>query len=146
LQKRAWRRRQQAFCTYKIQSPWPGPDGGNGGRGGHIILKGNRNLWTLLHLRYFKNVLAENGEGGMKNNMSGRDWKDVYIEVPLGTIVKDEETGEQEAEIMDDGQEVIWVKGGKGAWVMPILQRLQTRHLNMHNPVCPVWKDGRFLN
>jgi GTP-binding protein len=91
-----------------------GPDGGNGGRGGHIVLKGNRNLWTLLHLRYFKNVLAENGEGGMKNNMSGRDGKDIYIEVPLGTIIRDEETGEKEAEIMDDGQEVIWLKGGKG--------------------------------
>jgi len=95
-------------------NPLAGPDGGNGGRGGHIILKGNRNLWTLLHLRYFKNVLAENGEGGMKNNMSGRDGKDFYIEVPLGTIIRDEETGEKEAEIMDDGQEVIWIKGGKG--------------------------------
>jgi len=95
-------------------NPLAGPDGGNGGRGGHIILKGNRNLWTLLHLRYFKNVLAENGEGGMKNNMSGRDGKDIYIEVPLGTIIRDEETGEKEAEIMDDGQEVIWIKGGKG--------------------------------
>src|SRR4026208_312980 len=93
-----------------------GPDGGNGGRGGHIILKGNRNLWTLLHLRYFKNVLAENGEGGMKNNMSGRDGKDIYIEVPLGTIVKDEATGEKEAEILEDGQEIIWIPGGKGGW------------------------------
>ena len=95
-------------------NPLAGPDGGNGGRGGHIILKGNRNLWTLLHLRYFKNVLAENGEGGMKNNMSGRDGKDIYIEVPLGTIVRDEATGEKEAEIMEDGQELIWIKGGKG--------------------------------
>jgi GTP-binding protein len=91
-----------------------GPDGGNGGRGAHIILKGNRNLWTLLHLRYFKNVLAENGEGGSKNNMSGKDGKDIIIEVPLGTIIRDEETGEQEAEILEDGQEVIWLKGGKG--------------------------------
>ena len=95
-------------------NPMAGPDGGNGGRGGHIILKGNRNLWTLLHLRYFKNVLAENGEGGMKNNMSGRDGKDIYIEVPLGTIVRDEATGEKEAEIMEDGQELVWMKGGKG--------------------------------
>lgn len=95
-------------------NPLAGPDGGNGGRGGHIILKGNRNLWTLLHLRYFKNVLAENGEGGMKNNMSGRDGKDIIIEVPLGTIIKDEVTGEKEAEMMEDGQEVIWLKGGRG--------------------------------
>lgn len=95
-------------------NPMAGPDGGNGGRGAHIILRGNRNLWTLLHLRYFKNVLAENGEGGSKNNMSGKDGKDIFIEVPLGTIIRDEETGEQEAEILEDGQEVIWLKGGKG--------------------------------
>src|SRR4030095_2142816 len=79
------------FVRTKL-NPMAGPDGGNGGRGGHIILKGNRNLWTLLHLRYFKNVLAEDGEGGMKNNMSGRDGKDINIEVPLGTIVRDEES------------------------------------------------------
>lgn len=91
-----------------------GPDGGNGGRGAHIILKGNRNLWTLLHLRYFKNVLAENGEGGMKNNMTGRDGKDIIIEVPLGTVARDEVTGEKEVEILEDGQEYIWLKGGKG--------------------------------
>lgn len=95
-------------------NPMAGPDGGNGGRGAHIILRGNRNLWTLLHLRYFKNVLAENGDGGLKNNMSGKDGKDIFIEVPLGTIIRDEETGEQEAEILEDGQEVIWLKGGKG--------------------------------
>ena len=91
-----------------------GPDGGNGGRGAHIILKGNRNLWTLLHLRYFKNVLSEDGEGGMKNNMTGRDGKDIIIEVPLGTVARDEVTGEKEVEIMEDGQEYIWLKGGKG--------------------------------
>ena len=91
-----------------------GPDGGDGGRGAHIILKGNRNLWTLLHLRYFKNVLAENGEGGSANNSTGRAGKDIIIEVPLGTIARDEETGEQEAEILADGQELIWLPGGKG--------------------------------
>ena len=91
-----------------------GPDGGNGGRGAHIILKGNRNLWTLLHLRYFKNILAEDGEGGMKNNMTGRDGKDIFIEVPLGTITRDEITGQVEAEILEDGQEIILMKGGKG--------------------------------
>lgn len=91
-----------------------GPDGGDGGRGAHIILKGNRNLWTLLHLRYFKNVLAEDGERGGKNNSTGRDGKDIIIEVPLGTIARDEETGEAEAEILEDGQEIIWLKGGRG--------------------------------
>jgi GTP-binding protein len=91
-----------------------GPDGGNGGRGAHIILKGNKNLWTLLHLRYYKNVLAENGEGGSSNNKTGRDGKDIIIEVPLGTIALDEETGEKEAEILKDGEETIWLEGGKG--------------------------------
>jgi len=91
-----------------------GPDGGDGGRGAHIILKGNRNLWTLLHLRYYKNVLAEDGEKGGANNCHGRDGKDIVIEVPLGTIARDEETGNQEVEILEDGQEVIWLSGGKG--------------------------------
>jgi GTP-binding protein len=91
-----------------------GPDGGDGGRGGHIILKGNAQLWTLLHLRYHKNVLAENGEGGSKNNSTGRDGKDVIIEVPLGTVAKDEESGVVEAEILEDGQEIIWMRGGRG--------------------------------
>lgn len=91
-----------------------GPDGGDGGRGAHIILRGNSNLWTLLHLRYFKNVLAEDGEGGSGNNKSGRSGKDIIIEVPLGTIARDEETGNQDAEILEDGQEVIWLPGGRG--------------------------------
>jgi GTP-binding protein len=91
-----------------------GPDGGDGGRGGHIILRGNSNLWTLLHLRYFKNVLAENGEAGSKNNCTGRDGKDIIIDVPLGTIARDEETGALEAEILEDGQEIIWLRGGRG--------------------------------
>src|SRR5690349_8383712 len=91
-----------------------GPDGGDGGRGGHIILKGNKQLWTLLHLRYYKNVIAENGEGGSKNNSTGRNGKDIIIEVPLGTIARDEETGKIDAEILEDGQEVIWLAGGRG--------------------------------
>jgi GTPase len=91
-----------------------GPDGGDGGRGAHIILKGNSQLWTLLHLRYFKNVLAEDGENGSKNNSSGKTGKDIIIEVPLGTIAKDLETGAVEAEILEDGQEIILMKGGRG--------------------------------
>lgn len=93
-----------------------GPDGGDGGRGGNIILKGNKNLWTLLHLRYYKNVIAEDGRSGDKNNMTGRDGKDIIIEVPLGTIARDEESDETEAEIMEDGQTVVWLKGGRGGW------------------------------
>lgn len=95
-------------------NPQAGPDGGDGGRGGHIILRGNTQLWTLLHLRYYKNVHAENGENGSKNNCTGKDGKDIIIEVPLGTIARDEETGEIEAEVLEEGQEVIWVPGGRG--------------------------------
>ena len=95
-------------------NPQAGPDGGDGGRGGHIILRGNAQLWTLLHLRYYKNVLAENGERGNKNNCTGADGKDIIIEVPLGTIARDEETGEIEAEVLEDGQEVLWLRGGRG--------------------------------
>lgn len=91
-----------------------GPDGGDGGRGAHIILRGNSNLWTLLHLRYFKNVLAEDGEMGSKNNCTGKDGEDIIIEVPLGTIARDEETGKIDAEILEDGQEIILMKGGRG--------------------------------
>ena len=91
-----------------------GPDGGDGGRGGHVILRGNAQLWTLLHLRYHKNVIAEDGENGSKNNCTGKDGKDIIIEVPLGTIARDEETGKIEAEILKDGQEFIWLKGGRG--------------------------------
>lgn len=91
-----------------------GPDGGDGGRGAHIILRGNSQLWTLLHLRYYKNVLAEDGAPGGKNNMTGRDGKDIIIEVPLGTIARDEETGTIQAEILEHGQEVILMRGGRG--------------------------------
>lgn len=95
-------------------NPQAGPDGGDGGRGGHIILRGNKNLWTLLHLRYMKNVLAENGESGSGNNCTGRSGKDVIIDVPLGTVARDDENGIQEAEILEDGQEIVWIKGGRG--------------------------------
>jgi GTP-binding protein len=91
-----------------------GPDGGDGGRGAHIILKGSSHLWTLLHLRYHKNVLAEDGEKGSSNNKTGRTGKDIIIEVPLGTIALDEETGKKEAEILTDGQEIVWLAGGRG--------------------------------
>ncbi|GAC1419689.1 MAG: GTPase ObgE [Flavisolibacter sp.] len=91
-----------------------GPDGGDGGRGGHIILKGNSNLWTLLHLRYYKNVLADDGNNGGDNNRTGRDGKDIILDVPLGTIARDEVTGEKELEILIEGEEKIWLPGGKG--------------------------------
>jgi len=90
-----------------------GPDGGDGGRGGHIILKGNKNLWTLLHLRYYKNVFAENGQNGSKNNCTGHDGKDIIIEVPLGTIASIEEDGKK-VEILEDGEQKILLTGGRG--------------------------------
>ncbi len=95
-------------------NPQAGPDGGDGGRGGHIILRGNSQLWTLLHLRWRKNVIATDGGNGSRNNCTGRDGDDVIIEVPLGTQVRDELTGELEAEILNDGQETILLPGGQG--------------------------------
>lgn len=94
--------------------PKGGPDGGDGGRGGHIILKGNAQLWTLLHLKYTKHIFAEKGEAGQGANCTGRQGKDAYIEVPIGTIAKDAETGEKMAEITEDGQEIILLAGGRG--------------------------------
>lgn len=90
-----------------------GPDGGDGGRGAHIILKGNSHLWTLLHLRYYKNVLAENGQGGSENKKTGRSGKDIVLEVPLGTIAVREDNGKR-IEILNDGDEEILLKGGRG--------------------------------
>lgn len=100
-----------ARTKYNAQA---GVDGGDGGRGAHIILRGSSQLWTLLHLRYHKNVHAEDGQRGSKSNMTGRDGQDIYIDVPLGTVAYDEETGEAEAEILEDGQEIIWLRGGRG--------------------------------
>jgi GTPase len=91
-----------------------GPDGGDGGRGGHIILRGNKQLWTLLHLKYQKHIKAENGSSGGKSRSSGAQGEDIIIEVPLGTVAKDSETGNQLAEIIEDGQEVILIQGGRG--------------------------------
>jgi len=94
--------------------PRGGPDGGNGGRGGHVIIRGNRNIWTLLHLKYRKHVIAEPGEGGSSSHKSGRQGQDEYLDVPLGTLARDAETGEVHCEITEDGQEYILVKGGRG--------------------------------
>ena len=94
--------------------PKGGPDGGDGGRGGHIILRGNAQLWTLLHLKYQKHVIAKNGENGAKQRKSGAQGEDVTLEVPLGTVVKNADTGEVVAEITEDRQEVIILEGGRG--------------------------------
>ncbi len=91
-----------------------GPDGGDGGRGGHIILRGNAQLWTLLHLQYRKHVIAENGQNGGPSHSTGAQGKDDVLEVPLGTIARNAETGEFMCEITEDGQEIILTPGGRG--------------------------------
>lgn len=91
-----------------------GPDGGDGGRGGHVIVRGNAQLWTLLHLKYRKHVIAEHGMSGGSALKTGRDGNDEILEVPLGTVAKDAETGEVLFEITKDGEEKILVKGGRG--------------------------------
>lgn len=94
--------------------PKGGPDGGDGGRGGHIIVRGNRNIWTLLALKYRKHVIAGNGEKGGKNNCTGADGEDVVLEVPLGTVIRDAETSEVDFEITEHEEERILLEGGRG--------------------------------
>ena len=94
--------------------PKGGPDGGDGGRGGDVILRGNRNFWTLLHLRYQRHIFAGDGERGHENKSHGKDGADVTIDVPMGTVAYDAETGQYLAEITDDGQLLVLLKGGRG--------------------------------
>lgn len=94
--------------------PKGGPDGGNGGRGGNVILRGNRNYWTLLHLRYDRHIRAEHGGNGGKNKSTGAQGADAYIEVPCGTVAYNAETGEYLCDITEHGQEVVLLKGGRG--------------------------------
>jgi GTP-binding protein len=91
-----------------------GPDGGNGGRGGHIILRGNKQFWTLIHLKYRKHIIAEAGINGSSGNSTGKQGEDDILDVPLGTVARDAETGEIHFEITEEGQEVILVPGGRG--------------------------------
>lgn len=91
-----------------------GPDGGDGGRGGHVILRGNSQRWTLLHLKYTKHVFAENGQNGGENLCTGHQGEDQILDVPLGCVCRDAETGEQICEVVEDGQLAIIAKGGRG--------------------------------
>ena len=91
-----------------------GPDGGDGGRGGHVIVRGTNQQWTLLHLKYRKHVIAEPGGGGSSALKHGKNGEDIILEVPLGTVAKDAETGEFAFEITEEGQEHILVSGGRG--------------------------------
>lgn len=95
-------------------NPRGGPDGGDGGRGGNIILKGNAQLWTLLHLKYRKHVLAGNGQPGSANNRTGASGEDIILEVPLGTVARDAESDTLDFEITEDGEEKVLVTGGRG--------------------------------
>lgn len=94
--------------------PKGGPDGGDGGNGGDIILRGNRNMWTLLHLKFQRHILAGHGEGGSRRNSSGKSGESKVIEVPCGTVAYDAETGEYLCDVTEDGQEVVLLKGGRG--------------------------------
>ncbi|CAK7017283.1 MAG: GTPase ObgE [Petrimonas sp.] len=94
--------------------PKGGPDGGNGGDGGHIILRGNRNYWTLLHLKFQRHIFAGHGESGSRRNSSGKRGDSKIIEVPCGTVAYDAHTGEYLCDITDDGQEIVLLKGGRG--------------------------------
>lgn len=95
-------------------NPYGGPDGGDGGRGGNIYLRGNRNLWTLLHLKYQRHVFAGHGGNGARDKCHGKDGKDEYIDVPCGTVVYNAETGKYVCDVTDHGQEVMLLKGGRG--------------------------------
>ncbi len=95
-------------------NPRGGPDGGDGGKGGDIILKGNKQLWTLLHLKFRKHVMAGNGIGGSENTSTGASGENIILEVPLGTVAKDSETGEILFEITEEGMKKVLVPGGRG--------------------------------
>lgn len=94
--------------------PKGGPDGGDGGRGGHVILRGNKNYWTLIHLKYARHIFAGDGESGSGSRSFGKDGKDAVIEVPCGTMVYDAETGDFLCDIVEDGEEIILLRGGRG--------------------------------
>lgn len=106
-----------AGCLHFIREKFVekgGPDGGDGGRGGNVILRGNSQLWTLLHLKYRKHVVADDGKPGESQNCTGASGKDEILEVPMGTVARNAETGEKLCEITEDGQEYILTKGGRG--------------------------------
>ncbi len=106
--------RAQPISGGRNSFPKGGPDGGDGGRGGHIILRGNNQMWTLLHLRYRRHIFAGNGESGGAQQSTGADGEDILIEVPLGTIARKENSDEILFEITDHGDEKILAKGGRG--------------------------------
>ena len=119
--------RREKYC------PNGGPDGGDGGRGGHIILRGNRNYWTLLHLKYDRHAMAGHGESGSKGRSFGKDGADKVIEVPCGTVVYNAETGEYLCDVTEDGQEVILLKAVVVVRVTGISRRQPVRLRVLHS-------------
>lgn len=119
-----------------------GPDGGDGGRGGHVILRGNAQQWTLLHLKFRKHVFAENGKPGEAQNCTGAFGKDVILDVPLGTVARNAETNEIVCEINDDGQEIILSpggRGGKGNWFFATPTNQAPQHAQPGEPGRDEW-------
>ena len=102
--------------------PKGGPDGGDGGRGGHIILRANPQFWTLIHLKYRKHIKADDGEKGGAANCKGKNGQDIYLDVPVGTVAKNAETGETLFEMLEAGEEKILCKGGRGGPPDPALR------------------------
>ncbi len=120
-----------------------GPDGGDGGRGGNIILRGNAQMWTLLHLKYRKHIIADEGKPGAKSRSSGKSGADVFLDVPLGTVAKDAETGEILFEITEDGEEKILQEGGRGGlgyWHFKSSQRQNPKYSQPGEPGIDSWK------
>lgn len=124
--------------------PKGGPDGGDGGRGGHIILRGNKQLWTLLHLKFKKHIKAEHGAHGAGNLKTGSQGSDVYIDVPLGTLARDAETNEIEFEITEEGEERIIQPGVEAVWETINLNRQQIKLRDMLNLAKTHEKVGKY--
>lgn len=125
--------------------PNGGPDGGNGGRGGHVILKGNSQLWTLLHLKYKRHVFAGDGESGSGMLSTGANGNDVYIEVPLGTVIKDGETEDIITEITEHGQEYFLMKGGRGGMGNAFFKSATQQTPRFSQPGEPLEEGWRIL-
>ena len=122
-----------------------GPDGGNGGRGGHIVLRGNKQLWTLLPIKYRKHVIAGDGEHGSGSNKSGAQGNDVVLDVPLGTVVRDAESGDYEFEITTEGEEVVITSGGMGGQGNTFFKSSTNRAPRYAQPGIPGKEEWKIL-
>lgn len=123
-----------------------GPDGGDGGRGGNVIVRGNRNYWTLIHLKYQRHVFAGDGGNGSEDRSTGADGEDVTIEVPLGTVARDAETGETICEITQDGKVLSWSREDAEVWAIGISVRQRIKRPVLHSPESPASNGRSFSN